>query len=46
MPLGLPTEDEEAFTVMVSNCYEGGTTPMLPGIYSPNDFELGWIDFS
>lgn len=40
MPLGLPAEDVSAFATMVSNCYEGATTPMLAGIYNSHDFEL------
>jgi hypothetical protein len=36
--LGLASQEQQTVLGMVEGCYTGGTTPMLPGLYSPEQF--------
>jgi hypothetical protein len=38
-PLELREEDRQTVLDTVDGCYTDGTTPMLPGLYSPEQFE-------
>jgi len=39
-PRNLPDESHSQILAMVNGCYEGGTTPMLPGMFEPDLFQV------
>ena len=39
-PVGIPEDEHQALLEMVDDCYADGMTPMLSGLYSPEQFEV------